>query len=359
MGIPLTGGRWEPFYTNWFIKLYFCLIQNPFDGGKNEEQVVELIKTKPLEFPNKTRNKQPVDENEDRTNFIKGLLQRDISQRLGCSNEGLGFETDIKVHPFLKVIDWELLRQKKLQPKIKPKVFESYEIDKDAMNFSANLLIEDMLGAEQLSYKPRKKKRDPNSLSLSQKLSNSIGNLFGIKSNSEDKLQQPKPKTKEQIDMEQMDQFWTDFDYELPNQKPMVLPSSSKKPTESKQVSKSTDNLAADSKKERMNQSMGDLSASGKGKSSHHESESQMSRNSSIGKMDKSRPNSASLTGVDDTKQKQNRSPLREAITAGEEEDKDFVQQLEQEFNKLGSQHQLNAPNSESNSIDKDRVLAQ
>jgi hypothetical protein len=81
-----------------------------------------LIKTKALEFPTKTRNKQTVGENEDRTNFIKGLLQRDISTRLGCSNDGLGFETDIKVHPFLKEIDWDLLRQKKIQPKVKPKV---------------------------------------------------------------------------------------------------------------------------------------------------------------------------------------------------------------------------------------------
>jgi flagellum-specific peptidoglycan hydrolase FlgJ len=225
------------------------------------------------------------------------------------------------------------------------------------MNFSANLLIEDMLGAEQLSYKPRKKKRDPNSLSLSQKLSNSIGNLFGIKSSSEEKLQKPKPKTREQIDMEQMDQFWTDFDYELPDQKPMVLPSSSKKTGDSKNVSKSTDNIAIDNKKERMNQSMGDLSSSSKGGSRNGESE--MSRNSSVGKMDKSRPNSASLNGVDDAKQKQNRSPLREAITAGDEEEKDFVQQIEQEFTKLGSQQKLNAPSSESNSIDKDRVLAQ
>ena len=92
-----------------------------------------------------------------------------------------------------------------------------------------------MLGGQQnLQYKPRKKKIDPNDpnrkLTFTEKLANSMSNLFGTSKSvssingSTPNLQQQKPKTRKQIEREQMDDYYTPFDWELPDQKPMKLP---------------------------------------------------------------------------------------------------------------------------------------
>lgn len=90
-------------------------------------------------------------------------------------------------------------------------------------------------GQDNLQYKPRKKKIDPNDpnrkLTLTEKLASSMNNLFGIPkslSNSQNgsspNLIQQKPKTRKQIEKEQMDEYYISFDYEKPDQKRMVLP---------------------------------------------------------------------------------------------------------------------------------------
>jgi hypothetical protein len=95
----------------------------PFEGGSNEQEVMDRIKNKSLHFPGTTQHKVAVTPNINRTELIKGLLDRNIPTRLGSSNNGLGFETDIKTHPFLKDIDWDLLLQRKMEPKVKPNVY--------------------------------------------------------------------------------------------------------------------------------------------------------------------------------------------------------------------------------------------
>jgi hypothetical protein len=73
-----------------------------------------------LAFPEKCRRGHAVAPNEDRTHFITALLQRDVSKRLGSGNGGLGFETEIKTHPFLAAVDWLKVAEKKLEPTFKP-----------------------------------------------------------------------------------------------------------------------------------------------------------------------------------------------------------------------------------------------
>ena len=72
-------------------------------------------------------------------------------------------------------------------------------------------MIGEMLGGgEGLSYKARKKKKDPNQQSFGEKLSN----LFVSKKKlggSTDSLS--KPRTKSQIQNDVMDNYWTDYDY--------------------------------------------------------------------------------------------------------------------------------------------------
>jgi hypothetical protein len=93
------------------------------------------------------------------------------------------------------------------------------------MNFAPNLLIEEMLGTggDPLAYKPRKKKKDPNSQSFSQKLGRSISTLLGIKQSNEG-LKKKTKKSKLTIEKEHMDLHWSNFDYELEDQPTFEMP---------------------------------------------------------------------------------------------------------------------------------------
>ncbi|KAL6946931.1 Serine/threonine-protein kinase [Hanseniaspora vineae] len=48
--------------------------------------------------------------------FVKGLLNRNPRHRLGAIDDG----RELRAHPFLNDVNWELLRQKKIQPPFKP-----------------------------------------------------------------------------------------------------------------------------------------------------------------------------------------------------------------------------------------------
>ncbi|KAJ3270513.1 hypothetical protein HDV01_007769 [Terramyces sp. JEL0728] len=62
-------------------------------------------------FP-KTNNltQASVSESVHRETFIKGLLEIDPHKRIGNSYGGLGFEKDVKQHPWLSLIEWEALQ---------------------------------------------------------------------------------------------------------------------------------------------------------------------------------------------------------------------------------------------------------
>lgn len=56
-------------------------------------------------------------------NLLKGLLNRNVEQRLGCGSSTMfairGIQA-IKQHPFFRKIDWNKLYRKQLDPPIKP-----------------------------------------------------------------------------------------------------------------------------------------------------------------------------------------------------------------------------------------------
>lgn len=63
---------------------------------------------KELEFPNSF--------NPDLVSMIKGLLHRNPSKRLGFKNGML----EIRNHPYCKIIDWNKIADKEIEPLYKP-----------------------------------------------------------------------------------------------------------------------------------------------------------------------------------------------------------------------------------------------
>jgi hypothetical protein len=157
----------------------------------------------------------------ERVDFLKGLLNRNVEKRLGSGNNGKGFESEIKLNPFLKNIDWELVKEKKLIPSYKP--------NKNGTNVSSSVLLQELIcESDNLEYKPRKKKKDLSNSnpSFSQKLSKSFTMLLFGKEYVEE---QATKRTREQNEKDQMDEYWIDYDYEMPNQSQLIIPSKKKK----------------------------------------------------------------------------------------------------------------------------------
>lgn len=74
-------------------------------------KMYELIKYSDLKFPKRVKL------NDDTKDFIKVLLERNPTKRLGAK----GFE-EIKGHPFFSVIDFDEVLNKKLPTPIKPEL---------------------------------------------------------------------------------------------------------------------------------------------------------------------------------------------------------------------------------------------
>ncbi|KAI8901056.1 kinase-like domain-containing protein [Globomyces pollinis-pini] len=104
--------------------LYECIYKKlPFcNGDEDPDTIKELIAKKKLDFPAENACKVKITPNQARDVFMAELLERDVSKRLGSENNGLGFETQMKCHPYLSKLDWKQVEEKKLTPKYKPNV---------------------------------------------------------------------------------------------------------------------------------------------------------------------------------------------------------------------------------------------
>lgn len=92
--------------------------QSPF-GGDDEEELFDSIQNSEIPF-SRFLDRYTVE-------FLKGLLERDPTKRLGCIEE----REPIRKHPFFRPIDWQQLEQRKLHPPYKPMVQGSW----DSSNF--------------------------------------------------------------------------------------------------------------------------------------------------------------------------------------------------------------------------------
>lgn len=101
------------------VILYQCCYGISLFKEANSKMTIHSILTKPITFEANGVKATP---NPARDDFLDSLLCRDVTKRLGSSNEGLGFKNDIVTHTWFEGIDWELVDTKQLLPLYIPKV---------------------------------------------------------------------------------------------------------------------------------------------------------------------------------------------------------------------------------------------
>ncbi|XP_053211984.1 protein kinase C iota type-like [Panonychus citri] len=110
------------FSIDWWalgVLLYEMLIgQSPFtvsnkEGESSEDALFNDIVTTTIRIPRSISVKA--------TNILKGFLDKSPKTRLGCASDGKGF-LDVKSHPFFKLLDWDLLAEKRILPPYVPQM---------------------------------------------------------------------------------------------------------------------------------------------------------------------------------------------------------------------------------------------
>eukprot|EP00158_Paraphelidium_tribonemae_P006298 Partr_v1_DN27766_c1_g1_i3_m67244 putative AGC YANK protein kinase len=135
------------------VILYELLFgRRPF-RGKTNDQLTRAITHESLRFPNNAE----VTMSKECLQVICGLLERDITKRLGAGKDNFKLLRD---HPWFKIkvgdqgpLDWDLVEQKKVKPPFVP--------DSKRANFDASHELEELLLEENpLRAKKRAGKRD-------------------------------------------------------------------------------------------------------------------------------------------------------------------------------------------------------
>ncbi|KAL2917631.1 hypothetical protein HK105_202918 [Polyrhizophydium stewartii] len=159
-------------FVDWWalgVVLYECTYgYRPFRESEDRTLVEAIVHSEP-KFPvgppehvlrvqamrKKNKKEKPLPEwveSEGRTSFLKDLLVKDVSKRIGSGPDG--FETQIKKHPWFAGFDWDKAGKKAVVPSFVP--------DPNNANFEATHEIEEVImnDMKTLQYKPRKKKKN-------------------------------------------------------------------------------------------------------------------------------------------------------------------------------------------------------
>ncbi|ORX89718.1 kinase-like protein [Basidiobolus meristosporus CBS 931.73] len=108
------------------------------------DKVKEAIQHAEIQFPEASKT-GPV--SEECISAMKGFLERDVTQRLGCGPDGF---LHIQQHPFFRDIDWDELEQKRSRPPFAPSQKQS--------NFDITYDLEELLLEQNpLETRPRKR----------------------------------------------------------------------------------------------------------------------------------------------------------------------------------------------------------
>jgi len=126
--------------------------KRPFRGKTNSD-LTHAITRDSLRFPDNAEEKC----GREGVHAIASLLDRDITRRLGCKPQGVGFE-ELKRHAWFKTIDWDTLEDKEFVP---PFVPDSKKANFDATHELEELLLED----NPLKARRRNPNQDINNLS--------------------------------------------------------------------------------------------------------------------------------------------------------------------------------------------------
>jgi len=147
MAPEVIGRKGYTWCIDWWslgITAYELLFNHrPFDG-RTAEKMRRSITNDALKFPDDVSQKC----SSQGVNFVQGLLERNVSQRLGCKAGGAGFR-DIKAHPWMSDVDWEHLTSKSAQPPFIP--------DSKRANFDVTHELDEFLMVEKpLTHSKRK-----------------------------------------------------------------------------------------------------------------------------------------------------------------------------------------------------------
>ncbi|KAI9319819.1 kinase-like protein, partial [Dichotomocladium elegans] len=104
--------------------------KRPF-RGKTNDSLQHAIIHEPLMFPENTRVSS------EAISFVRGLLTRDIQQRLGVDDRGF---RQLQEHPWMRSIQWDLLESKQCSP---PFIPDSKRANFDPTHELEEILLED------------------------------------------------------------------------------------------------------------------------------------------------------------------------------------------------------------------------
>ncbi|KAJ1645784.1 hypothetical protein LPJ64_002677 [Coemansia asiatica] len=134
MAPEVVSGVGYTYSVDWWslgVVMYECVYgKRPFRHKKTNDQLKRALMQEEIQFPIIA----DVQVSFDCISAMRGFLQKDPSQRLGCGPNGLD---NVKSHPFFASINWPLLEAKQLDPPFAPSSDES--------NFDISHDLEEML----------------------------------------------------------------------------------------------------------------------------------------------------------------------------------------------------------------------
>ncbi|KAF4571349.1 hypothetical protein EYR36_008678 [Pleurotus pulmonarius] len=113
--VSRKGYSWSVDWWSLGVTAYELLFhKRPFDG-RTAELMRNSILSDPVKFPESASSKC----SDIGISFVKSLLDRNVSSRLGCRPNGRGME-DIRRHAWFSSIEWDALENKDSQPAFVP-----------------------------------------------------------------------------------------------------------------------------------------------------------------------------------------------------------------------------------------------
>lgn len=117
-----------------------------YTGNSNNLKMYELIKKKPVYFPDPTRHK--IKMSDDCKDFITKLLEKDPANRLGTKNS----IEEIMSHPFFADLNIPALVAKTIEPPFKPKLsHDVFDVSCFDSQFTSEEAIHSVIPQEKLN----------------------------------------------------------------------------------------------------------------------------------------------------------------------------------------------------------------
>ncbi|KAH8822909.1 kinase-like domain-containing protein [Flagelloscypha sp. PMI_526] len=151
MAPQVVGRKGYTWHIDWWslgVTAYELLFaRRPFDGRTSERMTSSICKES-LKFPSDAKDKY----SEACLSCLRGFLEKDPANRLGCAPNGQGWR-DIQAHPWFAGINWDALEAKEIQPPFVP--------DMKQANFDVSHELDEFLMVEKpLTHTKRKNNQD-------------------------------------------------------------------------------------------------------------------------------------------------------------------------------------------------------